>query len=341
MGRVLRTRLLLSLAVLLMTTLSYSAEHEAVDADKIMASTGFKIDREKLMQSELLVFARGDKENVDSEIALDMLLYLDAPYEAVLKELQKGENQLSDYSDAIAVKVDDLDDPSSALSKLHFSPDEQDEVDRLMAYDEGDSFNFSEAEIKRLHLLRAHATSKKESAESFMREVLAERMKAYHKRGVHSIAAYERGHTVHIDKDLKKGSQDLQVLKRWFDYFYEDFLHYPDVKDTHYTQKFYWVKDAMEGRPVFILKHQMVHEQPGATVIAERQFYISHGLDGLQVEIICMPYKGGTILGMGAQTFTGKVAGMGGLVAHKIGRMQMEKELRPMFVNLQRKFAKK
>jgi len=341
MRELLREKVLFAVGVLLVTTLSCYGEHVAVDADKIMASTGLDIDKEKLMRSEILVFERGDQERLDSEIAVDMLLYLNAPYEAVLKELHRGENQLSDYAYATAVKVDDLKDPSPYFKRLTFSLKEHDEVERLLSYKEGDSFNLSDEEIKRLHELTKKFDAKEKVAEAFMREVLSARLQAYHEKGVQSIASYDHGDKVKVSKDLKTGSQDLQILATWFDYFYKDFLHYPSVKDKHYKHKFYWIKDAMDERPVFILKHQMVHEQPGATVIAERQFYISQGLDALQVEIICMPYREGTILGLGAQTFTGKVAGFGSFVAHKIGRMQMEKQLKPMFVNMQRKFVRR
>lgn len=63
-------------------------------------------------------------------------------------------------------------------------------------------------------------------------------------------------------------------------------------------------------------------------------------LDAVQVEILCLPFKDGTIIGLGGQSFTAKVAGFGGFIAHKIGRRQMAIQIRPMFEALQRKFRR-
>ena len=52
-------------------------------------------------------------------------------------------------------------------------------------------------------------------------------------------------------------------------------------------------------------------------------------LDAVQVEILCLPFKDGTIIGLGGQSFTAKVAGFGGFIAHKIGRRQMAIQIRP------------
>ena len=317
------------------------AEHVPLDVEKIMVSTGLDIDRDKLMASEILVFARADQESVDSQIALDMLLYVKAPYDKVVAELHKGENQLTDYPGAIAVEIDNPKTPKASFQKLHFTQDESAEVAKLFAYSKGDAYNLSRGEIARLRaMVNTTKKDKLSAATSFYKELLEQRLKEYQVKGIYSIPSYQHsGDSIEVSRNFKKGTENLTLLQNWFPLFYKDFLNYPKSSTDGYSHKFYCLKDGMDDRPVFILKHQMVKEEKNGTIIAERQFFISHGLDALQVEIICLPYKEGTIIGLGAQTFTEKVAGMGSFIAHKVGRYQMEKQIKPMFEHLQKKFS--
>jgi hypothetical protein len=75
-------------------------------------------------------------------------------------------------------------------------------------------------------------------------------------------------------------------------------------------------------------------------LIAERQFYISNTLDAIQTQILCTPYKNGTLVTLSSQSYTDKVAGFGRSVAIKIGRHMMEKQIRPMFDDLENRFNK-
>ena len=334
--------LVLPCVVVLSTTPCY-ADNAPLDFDKMMQSTGLDIDSKKLLAHEIVVLARADQESVDSEIALNMLLYVKAPYEKVIKELHNGDNQLTKYPGALAVQIDDPTTPKKYFHKLAFTQNEHKEVETLFAYKEGDTYNLSSAEIARLRVLANTAKNDKTvAAASFYKELLEERLKIYQTKGIHSIPSYRQsGENIDVAKDFTESAKKLTFLQHWFPLFYKNFLNYPKASVDGNIHKFFWIKDGMEDRPVFILKHQMVKEEKNGTIIAERQFFISHGLDALQIGIFCLPYKEGTIIGMGAQTFTGKVTGFGSYVAHKVGRFQMEKQIKPMFENLQKKFTHK
>jgi len=73
-------------------------------------------------------------------------------------------------------------------------------------------------------------------------------------------------------------------------------------------------------------------------VIAERQFYISNGLDAIQTQILCMPYKDGTLITLSSQSFTPRVSGFSRSIEVKVGHHMMEKQIMPFFKSLQRKF---
>ena len=120
--------------ILLSVSAGY-AETTSLDADTIMRSSGLDIDRQQLLDNEILLFSRADQESMDSEIAIDMMLYLQAPYADVLKELERQNNRLTDYPGAMAVQID-LADPQSSFNALSFTKDENDEVSMLFDYKE-------------------------------------------------------------------------------------------------------------------------------------------------------------------------------------------------------------
>jgi len=90
-----------------------------------------------------------------------------------------------------------------------------------------------------------------------------------------------------------------------------------------------------ENRPLFVLKHWISDIQPAYALITERQYYLSHPLDSLQVVIGCLPYRQGTLVGLLNQAFTEKVdVGIGRSIAKGFGRKVVEKKIRPIFENL-------
>jgi len=73
-------------------------------------------------------------------------------------------------------------------------------------------------------------------------------------------------------------------------------------------------------------------------VVAERQFYISHDLDAIQTQILCIPYKDGTLIALSSQSYTPKVSGFARGIAVKIGRKMMRKQIIPMLEIIQQKY---
>jgi len=308
--------------------------HGLLDASKL------NIDYEKIDNGEIVTFDREDQEKSDTSIALSMGLYVKAPYETVIKELKAGENTLSNYKNAMFVQIEDVKNLQKYFQKVVFTKDEQDEVDKLYEFEDGDdTFNLSEDEVKKWQLMAKEGGKSIDVASSFMRYVLIKRMNEYLKGGIGNISSYKRcGDKIEIGKDFKSSSMGLRSMRKWFPQMYKDYMNYPNVVSSGYQQNFFVIKDIMDDRAVFILKHQMVKEQDNMLLIAERQFYISHGLDAIATQIVCLPYKDGTMVALSSQSFTQKVAGFGRRIAIKVGRHMMAKEILPMFESLQKKF---
>ena len=324
---------------LILSSFSLSANENIPSLKEMAEVSGLNLNFKDIDAGKIITLSREDQERVDTSIALSMGLYLKAPFGDVVNALQEGDNTISEYEDAKLVHIKNMQDIKPYFEGVNFTQRESEEVDKLFDYKKGDAFNLSKDEIKRWKSIVKKNQNRNDAAASFFKEVLENRTQAYLDGGLKDISAYEHSNKdATVSEGLRSSSLHMNVFKKWFPELYNDYLHYPEVTSQKYKQKFYWLKDKIEGRTAFILKHQMVKEKENILVIAERQFYISNGLDAIQTQIICVPYEDGTFVALSTQSFTQKVSGFGRFVAVKVGRNQMAKLIHPIFVTLQEKF---
>lgn len=317
------------------------ASESSYDVVKLLKEIRSDIDSSKLTSGNIVIIGREDQEKTDTSIALSFALYLKAPYKDVLNELKSSKN-ITSYKHAMVVNIDkNAKDLKPYFAKLKFLADEKDEVERLASYSDGDEFNLSEKEIKLLKSMRKTQKDKFKLASEFFRKVLENRFKMYLHGGIKTIASY-----AHSDKDstISKGFIDsavgLRGFKKWFPKMYNDYMNYPKTTSSDYKEVFKWIKDDMDGRITLILDHQMIREKKNILVIASRKFYMSNSLDGIATQILCIPYKDGTLVALSSQSFTPKVSGFGRSIAIEVGHKMMSKEILPLFERLKKKFNK-
>jgi hypothetical protein len=266
-----------------------------------------------------------------------MLLYVKAPYDEVLKEIQRTGNTLTSYKNAFCVEIKDMKNIELYLKKIEFNKDENSEVEKLANYEGGNSFNLSKNEIK---LLKDFKKDTNKIATTFFKHVLLDRIKSYMKYGINGIETYEHceeGDT--LEDGFEKSNLSMKVFKRDFSHLYNYYINYPKVSPTkQMKEKYFVIKDKVDERVAFILKHQIIEQKNSLTIIAQRQFYISNSLDGIQTQILCSPYRDGTLVVLSSQSYTDKVAGFARGFAVEIGRKMMKKQIIPMFENLKRKY---
>lgn len=329
------------LLVLLLINTSIFAKEVTFKALDILQKSTQNLDLKKLNSGEIITLAREDQEVTDTSIALSMALYVKAPYKKVLKDIKKSGNVLSSYSNAKLIKVEDTKNLKPYIQKIEFAKNEKDEVEKLFDFDGGDKFNLSKREIQRWKELTKDKKVDIKIASTFYQDVLKNRLEQYITKGIKGIESYN-----HLDADtttvkgMEKSSQFLNSFKELLPDLYKDYMNYPTVEAKDTKQNFYIIKDKLESRPTFILKHQMTQEKNNMFVVAERQFYISHDLDAIQTQIICLPYKEGTIIALSSQSFTPKVSGFARNMAVEIGRKMMGKEILPMLEKIQKKYNK-
>jgi len=307
--------------------------------NNILKSSGVKLDFNALNDGKILSIAREDQEQTDSSIALSMVLYVKAPYKEVLADLKKSSSRLSDYKHAFSQEIKDTKNIEQYFRKAVLLKDEEDEVEKLMDYDGGNTFNLSKQEIT---LLNKFKNDKETLASDFFKTVLINRTQMYLKNGINGISAYEHSDSGDTLEDgFKKSTLGMKVFKQDFADMYNYYIHYPKSKPTkEMSEKFFVLKDKVDGRVAFILKHQIIEQKNNITLIAERQFYISNSLNGIQTQILCAPYKNGTLVALSTQSYTDKVTGFSRGIAVKVGRSIMKRQILPMFEMLENKFNK-
>ena len=133
----------------------------------------------------------------------------------------------------------------------------------------------------------------------------------------------------------------MALLKSRFPAYYECLRNYPQQCAPNLINQFFWVKQFDGSRPMFGLKHWVLDVNDTYALITERQYYLSHTLNSMQVVIACLPYKEGTLVVLLNQAFTEKVnRTIGKKIAKAIGYGQVEKNIRPIFEALQAAFKK-
>jgi len=332
---------LLKLTMLVALTFSTSmlAKEKAINAVNILEASNLDLNYKTLDAGKIINFARQDLELTDTSIALSMALYVKAPYSTVLKDIKASGNALSSYPDAMLIKIEDSKNLKPYFKKVMFTKNEANEVDDLFDFDGGDSFNLSKDEIKKWKSVSKDSKDKIQTASLFYQDILQKRLQEYQEKGIKGISSYS-----HLDADttvakgMQKSSAFLNSFKKIIPDLYNDYMSYPKTSSKDTKQSFFIIKDELEGRPTFILKHQMSKENSTMFIVAERQFFISHDLDAIQTQILCIPYKDGTLIALSSQSYTPKVSGFARGMAVEIGRKMMGKEILPMLEKIQKKY---
>ena len=329
----------LTMLIALSFSTSLVAQDKSIDAVKVLTQSNLNLDYKTLDAGEIVTFARKDLELTDTSIALSMALYVKAPYEKVLKDIKASGNALSSYPDALLIKIEDNKNLKLYFKKIMFTKNESNEVDDLFDFDGGDSFNLSKEEIKKWKDASKNSKDKIQTASIFYQEILEKRLLEYQEKGIKGISTYRHlGADTSVALGMEKSSAFLNSFKKLIPDLYSDYMNFPKTTSKGTKQSFFILKDELEGRPTFILKHQMSKENANMFVVAERQFYISHDLDAIQTQILCIPYKDGTLIALSSQSYTPKVSGFARGMAVEIGRKMMGKQILPMLEKIQKKY---
>lgn len=310
------------------------------------ALTGPQLD--ELQEGKVVALGLAQLELEPEQLAAILLVLVSAKVPAVAMKIADRISLQAQEGAPVSYDLEgDADDVFGQAVVLR--SDEAAEINRLLRVHSGDEFNFSTEEIRWFQAAAAdvpqgesrYANAAK-AMTSTLRRVLQTRYQAYRARGLNGIAPYDRGRGKAVDpgEGLRFALDSINLLRIYFPRFYLAFREYPAAGAEAYKQRHVLIKQITRGRPAFVLAHWMVDINQSYALIAERQYYVSHTYDILQNMIACLPYRGGTLVALLNETFTGKVAGFARGIRHDVGRKRIQETIRPLFESLRDAFGK-
>lgn len=350
------TNILIYLTVIMsvFTAFSGAFANQPISAMELIESTELKAHQAQLEKGEIVLITRGKLEN-DNELHVAMSLLVPAPLK---KTVDKMQNLSSGSNIQGVLAVQEIKEAESAkglrasFSAIAFTPSEIKEAEAMLKVGE---YNFSKSDFDFVQKQLNGTDPKSKNHNNMnqdallaamtkaMQEILKSRYSAYHSQGLNGIEPYglDEKKQIKPSEELVWATESMALLKSRFPAYYECLRNYPQQCAPNLINQFFWVKQFDGSRPMFGLKHWVLDVNDTYALITERQYYLSHTLNSMQVVIACLPYKEGTLVVLLNQAFTEKVnRTIGKKIAKAIGYGQVEKNIRPIFEALQAAFKK-
>jgi len=281
-------------------------------------------------------------EGSDKELAAGLVLRIRAPVAKTMRAIREGKTFNVDRDILTFGKAD------GGLDQLGYSAEEAGEALALLNTGPGSRFNLSDVEIGRFRALKAKLKSADprkdptalEAINTEYRTILADRLTAYRNGGVKAIAPYARG------KSESRPAEELELAvnealgEKLFPEFHQALTGYPSAPPEGIENEYWWFKQRVEKRPVFILAHRMYHQGADHALMMERQIYVGASYNSSQTIAGGVEEGGNVIAFYGNRCFTDQVAGEMSGVKHNIGRGQMINELKAYFENVRKMLEK-
>ena len=314
-------------------------------ARELVETTALNAHVEELEKGEIVILNRPETED-SNELNVIMTMLIPAPLKKTVDTLQRQSTAESGPGILAIGEIKGMEpaELDKAFARVGFASGEKEEVERMMAVQPDDAFNFSIDEIalikKRAATLKGKEKGGKAATDamsSAMRDVLKGRYLSYRNKGIDGLAPYQYGPSKQVTPaaELIDATESMRVVEKRFPNYYQCLRYYPDQISADFVHEFFWAKQTESDRPLFLLKHWILDVQPDYALIAERRFYLSHSLSSLQVVIGCLPHGESTLVVLLNQTFTEKVnMSIGKTIAKTIGYREVEKNIRPIFENL-------
>jgi hypothetical protein len=277
-------------------------------------------------------------EGSDKELAAGLVLRIRAPLAKTMRAIREGKT-FEVNRDVLAFGKAD-----GGLDKLGYTAEEASEALAVLNAGPGSRFNLSNVEIGRFRALKARLKSADprkdpqalEAINTEYRAILADRLTAYRKGSVTAIASYSRGKGESRPAEELELAMNEALVGKLFPEFHQALAGYPSASQEGMEHEYWWFKQRVENRPVFILAHRMYQQDAHHALMMERQIYVGASYNSSQT-IAGGVEEGGTVIALyGNRCFTDQVAGEMSGMKHNIGRGQMINELKADFENVRK-----
>ncbi len=314
-------------------------------SEKVLRYLGFTpAEQEALQRGEIT--SHEVKELSEKELAITVAVLVPAPLERLLEYL-RSDRPLQINRDVLAygilpTRAGDAG-ITAAFGKLDLAPSEMGEIRSLLQADPISRFNLSESETKVFARLGKTFSVKEcdkdprciDAVLAALRTMLRDRFDDYLGHGLDGIEPYARPNGGRADPagELKKATDAARFLAEQYPGIFAAFRNFPADAISGFDSRFLWLKQTIQDRPTLILSHRILCQRDGIAFAAERQFYVGHSYNSLQILVGLVPLETKTLLVYLNRTSTDQVAGFMSGTRHSMGRKVMEKEIRRQFEN--------
>jgi hypothetical protein len=295
--------------------------------DRLMADFGFhKDDVQRVHDGEMVKTTT--KETSDREIATVMVFLVKAPVKTILSAFEAG--MFFHYDPQVQASVEiNGDGALEDFKSLVLEPGGDKEAQRYLDAAPGSTLNLSTSEIAAFRALRASGTTGQPQVEQQLRQMLLARYRAYRSQGLEGIAPYARGEDEQTQpaEALRSATQFAKALNKYAPSFYAVLLKYPQEQPPGLSERFFWLRYAMDGRPNFTLRHRLAMPIDETYVVADREYYVGFDYNETQAIAGFLPIAEGTAVVYEDRTTTDQLGGFAASGKQAIGRSILAKEI--------------
>jgi hypothetical protein len=297
----------------------------AVELDEVLAYLRLDAGAKRDLLAGKIVSKRIEEGPEATELAIVVAAFFPVSLQEGVETVRRGDIFEVDRNVIGFGEIPSWPPQPADFAGVAFSAEETEDVTKLLEFEGGDSFNLSEQEIARFRALRGKHRSgadaaTREAVAAAYREILLERYRAYREKGLAGIAPYQRGtgKQVSAGQKLKLAASASKFFEKNEPELYAAFAGFPETGLEEVEHRFYWIKQRVQDRPTLILSHRMLFAKPTHVVVTERQYYIGHSYNSVQIVNGALPVERGLVLFYTSRTSIDQLAGFTGRVARPI-----------------------
>jgi hypothetical protein len=222
------------------------------------------------------------------------------------------------------------------FKSLILEPGGDKEARRYLEAAPGSALNLSTTEMAAFQALRAGGPSGQRQVEQALRQMLLARYRAYRSQGLEGIAPYARGENEKTQPAdaLRSATEVAECVKKYAPSFYAVLMRYPQELPPGLSERFFWLRYSMAGRPNFTLRHRLAMPLDNAYVVADREYYVGFDYNETQAIAALLPIAEGTAAVYVDRTTTDQLGGFGASAKQAIGRSVLAKQIGEIFQKL-------
>jgi hypothetical protein len=333
-----------AMAALLLLSLVLSGAAPAADEDGFDLRQVTPDQRRRLLRGEMVSYAVA--EGSERELTAGLAMYVATTMKGLVDVLAPGEPLAVDPGASTYGAFTDAPGPE-AFAAVRFSAADLIEVQALLDAAPGYQANLSAREIDALRSLKtslgvAATPALLDAVSRHYRRLLWERWRSYHGSGLAGMPPYARRSDLVTDPaaELRAAVVDARRIAVRAPFLPELLLRYPATPPPSPASRFFWLRRTLQGRPAYVLIHQITDVAPDLALLVERHFYVGHSYNVSQTLSGGLPWEGGMLVFTTARVSTDQVAGVGTDLKRALGRRQLRAEVVRRFDRIRAALAK-